>query len=401
MENIQKFFYLNKISEFKTFLNLHLMTFTLQETLFSAALAVYMTASVFVAAVRWGHRCKPYAQHMDYYYPAWRVVIFCFLSNLVMAPAIFMPADGDAVLQLRFLLILASPFFCAVLMFSYFGKVLHVGKWRKPVNTLAFPFCIMALTATTLVLIPGQQMDPFFCKFFFSAGGILALAFIACFVTALIMVARELRRFSEDNYSNPDDFPGKYASRILWLPIMHVLVSWTAAFIGTPAALSVGLIILSVFSLVLLIGILSPHRALDVKKLETGDIPADCKAESAHEDDATEEEEAEDSEPVIPQERQQEILSAIRQYVEQDKAYLDSHLTLNEMSRHIGINSKYVSLVLKNHLGGFFSYINRCRYAHVAKLKVEQPNTPIGELIDVSGFGSRSTYYTIRNRLKD
>ena len=24
-----------------------------------------------------------------------------------------------------------------------------------------------------------------------------------------------------------------------------------------------------------------------------------------------------------------------------------------------------------------------------------------GELIDVSGFGSRSTYYTIRNRLKD
>ena len=41
------------------------MELTLQDTLFSASLAVYMTASVFVAAVRWGYRCQPYARHMD------------------------------------------------------------------------------------------------------------------------------------------------------------------------------------------------------------------------------------------------------------------------------------------------------------------------------------------------
>lgn len=378
------------------------MAFTLQETLLSASLAVYMTASVFVAAVRWGHRCQPYAQYMDYYHPAWRTVILCFLSNLVMSPAIFMPADADAVLQLRLMLLLASPFFCAVLLFSYFGKVLHVWKWRKPVFALAFPFGIMALIATTLALIPGQQMGPVFCKYLFSIGGILALAFLACFVISLIMVGRELRRFSEENYSNPDDFPYNYASRIIWLPILHLAVSWTSASIGTPTSLSVGLIILSVFSLVLLIGILSPHRALDIKKLETGEIPPDDKPADIPSYSENEEEETEDSEePILSQERQLEILSAIRQYVEQDKAYLDSHLTLNEMSSHIGINSKYVSLVMKKHLGGFFSYINRCRYAHVAKLKEEQPDTPIGELIDVSGFGSRSTYYTLRNRLKD
>lgn len=34
------------------------MMLTLQDSLFSASLAVYMTASVFVAAVRWGHRCR-------------------------------------------------------------------------------------------------------------------------------------------------------------------------------------------------------------------------------------------------------------------------------------------------------------------------------------------------------
>ncbi len=68
------------------------MTLTLQDALFSAALAVYLTASVFVAAVRWGHRCQPYGKHMDYYHPAWKTVIFCYLSNLLMAPAVFMVA---------------------------------------------------------------------------------------------------------------------------------------------------------------------------------------------------------------------------------------------------------------------------------------------------------------------
>ena len=388
---------MDKISDIKTFVSLLLMIITLQEVMLSAALAVYMTASVFVAAVRWGHRCQPYAKHMDYYYPAWRVVIFCFLSNLVMAPAIFMPGDADAVLQLRFLLILASPFFCAVLLFSYFGKVLHVAGWRKPVHTLAFPFGIMALTATVLALIPGQQMDPTFCKYFFSTGGILALAFLACFITAVIMVARELRRFSEDNYSNPDDFPGKYASKVIWIPVLHLTVSWTAAFIGTPAALSIGLMLLSLFSLVFLIGILTPHRAMDVKRLETGEATEDGRA-AAFAESPEAEEDSEADEPAIPEERQQEILKAIRQYVEDEQAYLDSHLTLDDMSRHIGINSKYLSLVMKSHLGGFFAYINRCRYAHVAKLKVEQPDTPIGELIDVAGFGSRSTYYKIRRQ---
>ena len=52
--------------------------FTLQETLFSAALAVFIAASVIIAVVRWGHKCEPYAQHMDYYYPAWRTNIFCW-----------------------------------------------------------------------------------------------------------------------------------------------------------------------------------------------------------------------------------------------------------------------------------------------------------------------------------
>lgn len=123
---------------------------------------------------------------------AWKTVIFCFLSNLLMAPAIFMPTEPDAILQLCLVLILASPFFCAVLLFSYFGKVLKDNKWRLPVYILSVPFGLMVLSATVLALIPGTQMTPAFCRWFFTLVGVLAVAFLLCFVTAIFMVARQL-----------------------------------------------------------------------------------------------------------------------------------------------------------------------------------------------------------------
>ena len=362
------------------------MTFTLQETLFSASLAVYLTASVFVAAVRWGHRCQPYGKHMDYYHPAWKTVIFCYLSNLLMAPAIFMPAEPDALLQLRMLLILASPFFCAVLLFSYFGRMLGVDNWRRPVYALAIPFGIMALSATALALIPGTQMTPAFYRWAFSLTGILAIAFLGCFVTAVFMVARVLQRQSEENCSNPEDFPHSYASRILRMSLTHLAVSWTAAFIGTPRAISLGVLALSVFSLVLLISILSPHRALPVEELETADETPAQRAQD---------------EAVLPESRQDDIERAIRSMVEDQQAYLDSHLLLSDVASSIGVNEKYVSLVMQSRLGGFFSYVNHCRPAHAARLQVTHPDMPIGEVIVDSGFGSRTTYYKIRKQLEN
>ena len=366
--------------------------FSPQEHYLSLSLAVYLATSIIVAAVRWGHRCRPYARHMDYYHPAWRAVVFCFLSNLVMAPAVFIPSDTDAVLQLRFLLFLASPFFCALVLFGYFGKVLGIGKWRRPVYVLAFPFGLMALTATVLALVPDVQMDQAFCRWFFSLGGVLALFFLACYVTALRMVIRALQRFPEENYSNPEDFPRQYAASVIWIPLLHLGVSWSAAFIGTPAALSVGLLVLSALAVVILIGALSPRRMMTVEQLEAG---------QAEVDDAAAAPEAAQDVPALSPERQEEIENAIRRYMEDGQAYMDSHLTLADLARGIGINRTYVSTVINDRMGGFFSYVNRCRYEHLTRLRAEQPDAPIGELIYLSGFSSRNTYYKIKKHMDE
>lgn len=299
-------------------------TFTSQDLLLSTSLAVYMATSLIFAAVRWGHKCEPFARHADYYYPAWKALVFCYLSNILMVPAIWMPQEADAVLHLRMLLILASPFFCAILLFAYFGKMLGREGWRRPIYTLIVPFAAMALFSTVLVFLPGTQIQGLFSRVFFAVVATLALIFLGCFCLAIRMIVLELRHSMEEEYSNPNDFPRQFASGILWIPLVHLVVSWIGAYAGTHVSLAICLLTLSAISVVFLIGILPPHRAADIRSLENA-----LEAQMAPEAKETD---------VLPEERKDEIERAVRHLVEEEKAYLDQHLTLTSLAHSIGFN---------------------------------------------------------------
>ena len=371
-----------------------------QELFFCVSVAVYVAISLAIAAIRWGHKCQPYARHADYYYPAWKALVFCFASDALLTPIIFMPHDTDAVLYLRMMLILASPFLCALVLFSYFGKVLNVGWWRNPVYALSIPFALIGVTALTLTLIPGTQIEGTFCIWFFSISGSLALVYLSCFFMAMRMITRAMRRFSEENYSNPDDFPRQFAKGIIWIPVLHVAISWTSTFIGTLGSLSIGMLLLSVLGVTFLIGALAPHRTLDVERLELGELQIEAVPDLPEPQIAEPEPQPVIEEETLSQERKDEIVSIIRRHVEDEQAYLDSHLTLTSLSRTCGVNRTYLSQVITERMGGFYTYVNRCRLAHVARLKVQQPDTSIEEIATASGFGSRQSYYNVRRQLE-
>lgn len=370
--------------------------YSLSDLLLSVSLAVYVTVSIVGAAVRWGHKCDVYADHMDYYFPAWKMLIFCFLSNALLIPVVFMPTDTDALLQLRMVLILSSPYFCSALIFSSFGRMLKVSWWKRPILIMTITYVLMSVMALVLTLKPGAQLEGTFRDGFFFIAGVLALVYLIGYVLALSMIIRTIRRFSEENYSNPEDFPIQYAESILWIPVLHLIMSWSMMFNGATWALSFGLIILSILAVVFLIGAMDSHRKLDVDRLEAGGVPVEPVI-------TVEPLTVEEAEPIslegLSPERAEEVLKAIRHTVEDEKAYLDNHLTLNSLSRRCGINRTYVSAVLSDRLGGFFSYVNQCRLAHVEAYKVAHPNADIEEAVLASGFSSRQTYYNARKRL--
>ena len=371
-----------------------------EELFFCVSVAVYVAISLAIAAIRWGHKCQPYARHADYYYPAWKTFVFCFASDILLVPILFMPKDADAILYLRMLLILASPFFCAVMLFSYFGKVLNVGWWRNPVHALYIPFDLVALTALVLTFIPGTQMEGPFRNWYFCVSGVLAVVYLICFVMAITMITRAIRRYSEDNYSNPEDFPRQFAKGIIWLPMIHLAISWTSTFIGTLCSLSIGMLLLSALGIIFLIGALTPHRTLDVERLESGELQIETVPEIPEPELPEPEREPELAEENLSQERKDEIAGIVRHCVEDDQAYLDSHLTLSSLSRICGVNRTYLSQVITDSMGGFYNYVNRCRLAHVARLKVQQPDASIEEIVIASGFGSRQSYYNVRRQLE-
>ena len=367
--------------------------YSFQDMMLSASVAVYIAISVVIAYVRWGHRCEPYAKNMDYYYPAWRAIIFCFLTNLIYLPVVFSPSDTDAFLLLRMLMVLGSPFFRARLMFSYFGKVLNKDWWRKPVYAFSITFAVMDIIVFTLAVIPGTQIEGARLNWIMSTIGVLAIIYMLCFIMAITMTLRAVRRFSEENFSNVEDFPRNYAINILKLTTLHVAVSWTATIIGTPLALSISVLILSAVVVIFIVSALSPHRIMDidqVEKVEVQEAPSEVAPEPELE-----------PEEVMPVERKEEILKLIRYEVETKKAYLDSHLTLLVLSRSCGVNRTYISQVMCEYLGGFFAYINRCRLAHAAQYRVEHPDASIEEMAEASGFGTRQSFYNARRHLSE
>lgn len=355
------------------------MTYSLQELLLSVSLATYLSTCVIVAAVRWGHKCEPYADNTDYFYPSWKTLVACALSNLTLLPVLFLPGDPDAVLQLRMMLLLASPLFCSVLIFNYFGSVLKQNWWRKPTLVMYATYTLMEIVALVTTLLPGTQMQGMFRSVYFIVAGLLAALYLLSLVIAMIMMIQPLSQFSEESFSNPEDFPHEYAKSLVFIPLLHLILSWSATFNGQSSVLSFSLVMLSVLSVIILLGSLSPHRAVEVERVET-----EVKADQTEKD----------KEPVLlPPDRKEEILQAIRLQMEEEKACLNSHLTLSKLSQLCGYNRTYVSSVLNESLGGFFTYVNHCRLAHARAYREEHPDASVDEVALESGFNNRQSYY--------
>lgn len=370
--------------------------YTQQDLFFSTALAVYIAVSVFAAIVRWGHRCEPYSRNMDYYHPAWRTVVFCFLTTLLLVPLVYMPHDTDSNLAVRIILMMSSPYFCAMFMFAFFGKLLKKGGWLMPLVFLSVPYTVMVLLALSMAVEPGQQLVGKDARILVAVSGSLALIFLYAFGSALYMIGQARKRFSENNFSNPDDFPKDFARQAVWMAGWHVVLSWGICFQTSNTVMGWGLFALSGIIICFLIADLEPHRALDASRLE-----AENSARESAEDAVRQVLEAADleEEEILSPLRKDEILRIIRHAVEEDEAFLDSHLTLASLSRTCGVNRTYVSSVMNEYLGGFFAYVNRCRLEYAARYKTQNPEAAIEELATAAGFGSRQSFYNARKQL--
>ena len=378
------------------------MLYTQQDLAFSAALAVYIATCVIASVIRWGHRCEPFAKHMDYYHPAWRTVVYCFLTSLVLLPIVFMPQEADAVLSMRVMIMLSSPYYCAMFLFTHFGRMVNMGHWKISLYILSLPFAILIGESLWLAVLPGTQLQGGWAHQLGAVSGTMALIFLFCFFVAFYLINRARRLFSEENYSSREDFPKNFALLAVILSGLHISISWAISLSGNKYVIAVGLLLLSALVICFILIALKPHRALDVQIME-----AECRAKELvqeAEQDVWDRKVSGDEEEadvrLLSQSRREEILRIVREAVEEKQAFLDSHLTLACLARSCGVNRSYLSAVVSEQLGGFFYYINRCRLEFAAKYRAENPSASMEDIATASGFGSRQSYYNARKQLE-
>ena len=248
---------------------------------------------------------------------------------------------------------------------------------------VCLPVALFLLGAIVIAVIPGDQLagipHPMTILYAFGA---LVTAFC---LFSLGIVRIWANRFDPDDYSKPSDFPVAQARRWMALIIVNVVLCWTGVLLHNPVVLAWIELVIAASSVLLLISALPPNRSRPFD-----DPPPAPQTESA----ATPE-----SGRPIPNKKQAELLAAVRAVVEDQQAFLDPHLTLQDVATRCGYSRTYISALIKENMGGFVNYVNRLRMDYMETYLKNNPDATLGEAIDASGFGSRPTYYNVKKRL--
>ncbi len=355
---------------------------TVESYLFGLVTIVYITALVVLAIVRWFHMCHPYDKKPEYYYPGRPFMILCFLCATVLLPYVFNPDSIDSWFLVKTYFLPMHFFIMTLMMLGYFTSVMQRRYWLRPLIATGIPVVLLLLAELVLAIWPGEQLaNPDIARIFTLVIYLFGIISTVVCVVSLRKVREWALRFDEDDYSNPVDFPVKFANVIIMVIFFCVAMLWVAALVNNRFVMSGAQLMLVIVSVSILVYSLQPNRNRELDLLEK------------------EEGESATSGNPMSKKTAKEVLAAVRKVVETDQAFLEPHLTLNDVAARSGYNRTYVTKIIKTEYGGFFNYINSLRLKYFEAYKLEHPDASILEIASESGFGSRQSYYNVKDKL--
>jgi AraC-like DNA-binding protein len=95
------------------------------------------------------------------------------------------------------------------------------------------------------------------------------------------------------------------------------------------------------------------------------------------------------------------LITELNNYIENQHAYLQPDISLTNVSRILGTNRTYLSSIINQQFGmNFNTYINYYRIKYVNDYLKDNPKTSKEELVQLAGFGSKSTMHRAMNKMK-
>ncbi len=361
---------------------------------YGLAAAAYVITCLVVASVRWFHMCRPYDRNPRYYYPGRRAATLIYLSALFIVPYVIYPDSHLAWLLVRAYFLPVDLYFLTILLLSYFGGVKQWKSWRIPIWALGIIAGLSLLAAIAWTNSEADKWISDIIEYIIIGTGVIMT--LAC-EWAVFVVMKWAREANDEDYSNPKDFPVNFARKTVALLHITVILLWATAISYSKTAMAGLHLFMSVAAVLLLIAALHPHRhGSPLEELDNQDSGVDKtrkKGKTAGRKTAYYSRNISDG-------KVQEIIDAIRVVVEQREAFLEPHLTMQDVADRTGYNRTYVAAVFKNHLGGFFTYVNTLRLDYADQYRKKHPKASVIEVSNESGFNSRTTYYAVQAKIR-
>lgn len=333
------------------------------------------------------YRAEPYRDNYDNLFPSQRAVAALYLLQIFEIPYLLMLPDAKALFYVNAFSILLFSALMVVMVDGYFflkrRKKWQAIRYFLPVAVISFYLLLLALE-----LIPTTTST--YRVIFW-----VTTAFFLYYVLRLIILKRKIRRsiraVDEGTYSNSDDFPVRFARRIEWLPVAICVLMYTCFVLNDVWIKMWRDLFFTFVNVWFLLYTLDPHRT-GVKPEENREQELEqMLTETVHST----------AKYKLSEQRYKEIEAKLIEMIKNEQLFLDSHLTLDQLSQLSGVNRSYVSETLsRGEYGSFYTMINSYRLECAEAMLQQDPTQKLEHVALDSGFSSVSVFSQVFKRYK-
>lgn len=318
-------------------------------------------------------------------YPARRSVAGFYLLQLFELPYLIKVCQPEALFYANGAGLLVFSSFMMVMVQRYF--FLKTPSLQKRLLFL-FPMwaCWVAL------LVPVFKTDLFTPQYQW----IMTIVVLVVFAGYMFLIdrfrrqlMRRVREIDENEFSNEEDFPVKFAKSVRWLLVALCMMLLANFLFNDFIVKMIRDAIFTVVDVWFAIYTLNPHRK--IKKL-----PLELQME-----DEVEEKEEVPSHRRLTEEQRKELEAKMLDLIKKEKLYLEDHFTMNDLVKRMNTNKTYLSEVIAGSAyGSFYQLINTLRIEHACWMLNEDPTLKMEQVALASGFTSGSAFSQVFKRIK-
>ena len=359
-------------------------TMMIEQYYYGLAALMYVTTCWMFAVVRWFHTCRAPKERRPYIWPDRKLQCLLYSCATVLLPYVANPTDAAAWNLLKSYYPATYYFYCGVLLLCFFGSVKQWSQWK----TVSWAAAIMVI-GTMLVPV----LNAWLPTGILSADGLRiwqyvvlveSIVMVVYVVLAMWQVKHWMNEARDANYSNPDDFPADYASRVWLFPVFLTPLIWPAYIFDSPRLMAIQNVLLAVSNVWLLITVMPVWRRKTILALPE----SDHLLENNDQTDA-------DREEIIVQ-----TAKEIEAYVRDQQAYLNPHLKIDDVVENCHYSRTNVSLTFQRRFGSFANYVNSLRLSYYDQYVEEHPSETKESAALAAGFSSYTAYYRAKQKMK-